>query len=51
MDWRVFIAVLGLKLLQNNQSSVSARKFYLRAKVTPEDFFRGQLFRKGAKRY
>jgi len=29
-------------------SSVSARKFYLRAKVAPEDLFRGQFFRKGA---
>jgi len=28
--------------------SVSARKFYLRAKVAPEDLFRGQFFRKGA---
>ena len=30
--------------------SVSARTFYLRAKVAPEDLFRGQFFRKGAKR-
>ena len=31
--------------------SVSARKFYLRAKVTPEDFFLGaNIFRKGDNR-
>ena len=28
--------------------SVSARKFYLRAKAVPEDLFRDQFFRKGA---
>ena len=31
-------------------TSVSARKFYLRANVAPEDVFRGQFFRKLAKR-
>jgi len=29
-------------------SSLSARKFYLRAKVAPEDLFRALFFRKGA---
>jgi len=32
----------------NTCTSVSARKFYLRTKVAPEDLFRGQFFRKGA---
>jgi len=29
-------------------NSVSARKFFSRAKVAPEDLFRGQFFRKWA---
>jgi len=33
---------------QNASRSVSARKFFLRAKVAPENLFRGQFFRKGA---